>query len=290
MKFETNCIIGKTIDVDELLGPEGFDAVFIATGAGLPHFLGVPGEHLVGVYSANEFLTRINLLHAYEFPVYDEPICHCVGKAVAVVGGGNTAMDAVRTAVRLGARRALLMYRRCEAEMTARDEEVRHAREEGVELLTLTTPFEFLGNDSGQLRAAACWRMQLGNPDATGRRAVSPVAGSEFELPLDVAVIALGTGANPLVQSATPNLRTDQRGYICADPQTLRTSKPGVFAGGDVVTGGATVILAMAAGRRAAAEIDAFLRSLKPEKEWLSQYSAPAENPAPRNQETRQSP
>jgi glutamate synthase (NADPH/NADH) small chain len=261
VKFEVNVVIGKTISIDELLGEEGFHAVFIATGAGLPKFLGVPGEHLAGVYSANEFLTRVNLMHANEFPDYDEPVYDCRDRVVAVVGGGNTAMDAVRTALRLGARRAILMYRRTKAEMPAREEEIRHAEEEGVEFATLTAPIEFVGDESGRLRAARCQRMQLGVPDASGRHSPVTIEGSEFDLPLDVAIIALGTGANPLVQSTTPDLATDRRGYIVADERTLSTSKPGVFAGGDIVTGGATVILAMGAGRKAAAAIHEYLGS-----------------------------
>ena len=257
--FETNVVIGKTITVDELLGEEGFDAVFIATGAGLPKFLGIPGEHLAGVYSANEFLTRVNLMHADEFPDYDGPVYDCRDRAVAVVGGGNTALDAVRTALRLGASRTMLLYRRTRDEMPARLEEIRHALEEGVELIALTTPVEFLGDASGRLTGVRCLRMQLGEPDESGRRSPVPIAGSEFELAVDVAVVALGTGANPLVQSSTGDLRVDARGYIVADDETLATSKPGVFAGGDIVTGSATVILAMGAGRKAAAAIDQYL-------------------------------
>jgi glutamate synthase (NADPH/NADH) small chain len=259
VEFETDVVVGKTVTVDELLGDEGYDAVFIATGAGLPRFLGVPGEHLPGVYSANEFLTRVNLMKAYRFPEYDEPVYDCRGRAVAVVGGGNTALDSIRTALRLGAREATLIYRRSEAEMPARAEEIHHAREEGVRFLTLTNPVELLG-DGGRLRAVRCVRMELGEPDASGRRSPSAVPGSEFEMPLDVAIIAAGTGANPIVQSTTPGLATDRRGYIAADPETLATSKPGVFAGGDIVTGAATVILAMGAGRKAAKAIDEFLR------------------------------
>jgi glutamate synthase (NADPH/NADH) small chain len=259
--FETNVVIGKTITIDELLRQEGFNAVFIATGAGLPKFLGVPGEHLAGVYSANEFLTRVNLMHANEFPEYDEPVYDCRDRVVAVVGGGNTAMDAVRTALRLGARRALLLYRRTKAEMPAREEEIRHAEEEGVELIELTAPTEFVGDESGRLTAARCQRFHLDEPDESGRRSPVSIEGSDFELPLDVAIIALGTGANPLVQSTTPDLATDQRGYIVADEKTLSTSKPGVFAGGDIVTGGATVILAMGAGRKAATAIHEYLTS-----------------------------
>jgi glutamate synthase (NADPH/NADH) small chain len=259
VEFETDVVVGKTVTVDELLGEEGYDAVFIATGAGLPRFLGVPGEHLPGVYSANEFLTRVNLMKAYRFPEYDEPVYDCRGRAVAVVGGGNTALDSIRTALRLGAREATLLYRRSEAEMPARAEEIHHAREEGIRFLTLTNPVAFLG-DGGRLRAVRCVRMELGEPDDSGRRSPSAVSGSEFEIPLDVAIIAAGTGANPIVQASTPGLATDRRGYIAADPETLETSKAGVFAGGDIVTGAATVILAMGAGRKAAKSIDGFLR------------------------------
>jgi len=259
--FETDVVVGKTVTVDELLGEEGYDAVFIGTGAGLPQFLGVPGENLNGVYSANEFLTRVNLMRAYRFPEYDEPVYDCRGKDVAVVGGGNTALDGIRTARRLGARNAYLIYRRSDREMPARAEEVKHAREEGVQFLTLTNPVAFLeATEPGWLGAARCQRMALGEPDASGRRRPVPIEGSEFVLPLSLAIIAVGTSANPLVQSTTPDLRTRKQGYIEADPETLRTSKRGVFAGGDIVTGGATVILAMGAGRKAARAIDDFLR------------------------------
>jgi glutamate synthase (NADPH/NADH) small chain len=256
--FQTNVVVGKTVTIDELMSDERFDAVLIATGAGLPRFLGVPGEHVPGVYSANEFLTRVNLMRAGN-PEYDEPVFDCRGKDVAVVGGGNTAMDAVRTAARLGARAAYLVYRRSEAEMPARIEEVRHAKQEGIDFHCLTNPVEFLADETGRLVAARCIRMELGEPDASGRRSPSAIAGSEFDLPIAMAVIALGTGANPLVQSTTPDLQTNTRGYIAADPVSLRTSKRGVCAAGDIVTGGATVILAMAAGRTAAASIHAFL-------------------------------
>lgn len=259
VQFETNVVVGKTVTLDDLLGEEGYDAVFVATGAGLPRFLGIPGEHLCGVYSANEFLTRVNLMKAWRFPESDEPLYDCRGKSVAVIGGGNTALDSIRTALRLGAREALLIYRRSEAEMPARAEEIHHARDEGIRFLTLTNPVELLGDEKGRLRGARCVRMELGEPDESGRRQSSPVPGSEFDIPLDVAVIAVGTGANPLVQSATPDLRTDRRGYIEAHPETLRTSKRGVFAGGDIVTGSATVILAMGAGRKAARSIDRYL-------------------------------
>jgi glutamate synthase (NADPH/NADH) small chain len=256
--FQTNVVIGKTVTIDELMNEEGYSAVLIATGAGLPKFLDVPGEHLSGVYSANEFLTRVNLMHAYD-RAYDEPVFDCRGKDVAVVGGGNTAMDSVRTACRLGARTSYLIYRRSEKEMPARVEEARHARDEGVQFMCLTNPVAFLGNAQGRLNAVRCTKMELGEPDASGRRSASPVPASEFELPIQMAVIALGTSANPLVQSTTPDLQTNRKGYIAADPETLRTSKPGVFAAGDIVTGAATVILAMAAGRKAAKSIGEYL-------------------------------
>lgn len=259
VEFETNVVVGRTITIDELLQEEGYDAVFIGTGAGLPEFMNIAGEHLNGVYSANEFLTRINLMQAYRFPEYDEPMLDLHGKDVAVIGGGNTALDAIRSAVRLGARKAYVIYRRSEAEMPARAEEVQHARQEGVDFRMRTAPVEFLAEDKGWLTAARCVRMELGEPDVSGRRKPAPIQGSEFDLPLSVAVIAIGTSANPIVPSTTPNLETSQRGYIQACEETQRTTRKGVFAGGDIVTGGATVILAMGAGRRAARSIHEYL-------------------------------
>jgi len=259
VEFETNVVVGKTITIDELMEEEGYDAVFIGTGAGAPQFMGIPGEHLNGVYSANEFLTRINLMHAYEFPNYDEPMLDFRGKNVAVIGGGNTALDAIRSALRLGAGKAYVIYRRSEAEMPARKEEVKHAKEEGIEFHMLTNPIEFLSDGKGWLSAVRCMCMQLGEPDASGRRRPVPIEGSEFEIPLSVAVMAIGTSANPLIQSTTPGLATNKRNYIEADPETQRTSRKGVFAGGDIVTGSATVILAMGAGRRAAKSIHEYL-------------------------------
>jgi len=264
VEFETNVVVGKTVEIDELFEQEGYDAVFIATGAGLPVFLNIPGEHLNGVYSANEFLTRINLMHAYEFPRYDEPIVELKGKQVAVIGGGNTALDAIRSARRLGADKAYVLYRRSEAEMPARAEEVKHAKQEGIDFQVLTNPVEFLDDGNGWLRAARCVRMELGEPDASGRRRPIAVAGSEFEIPLSVVIIATGTSANPLIQSTTPGLKTNQRGYIEASSETQRTSRKGVFAGGDIVTGSATVILAMGSGRRAAKSIHEYLTT----REW----------------------
>ena len=259
VQFETNVVVGKTVTVDELLGEEGYDALFIATGAGLPQFLGVPGEHRNGVYSANEFLTRVNLMRAYRFPDYDQPLYDCRGKDVVVVGGGNTAMDSVRTALRLGARRATLVYRRSEEEMPARKEEVHHAKDEGVEFQMLTNPVEITGDERGWVTGVRCVRMELGEAGEDGRRRPVAIPGSEFVIDASLVIIAVGTSANPLIQSTTPDLKTTRKNYIEADPETLQTSKKGVFAGGDIVTGGATVILAMGAGRKAARAIDTYL-------------------------------
>ncbi len=261
VEFETNVVVGKSVTIDELMKNEHYDAVFVATGAGLPIFLGVPGEHFNGVYSANEFLTRVNLMRAYQHEVYDEPVYDCRDRDVIVVGGGNTAMDAVRTARRLGARTATLVYRRSEAEMPARAEEVKHARQEGIEFRLLTNPIEFVGDEKGWLTGARCVRMELSEPDESGRRRPVVIKGSEFVIPANVAIIGVGTTANPMIQSTTPDLATNKWNYIVADEKTMRTSKRGVFAGGDIVTGGATVILAMGAGRKAAASIHEYLTS-----------------------------
>jgi glutamate synthase (NADPH/NADH) small chain len=261
VEFETNVVVGKSVTIDELMHDEQFDAIFVATGAGLPVFLNVPGEHFNGVYSANEFLTRVNLMRAYQVEEYDQPVYDCRDRDVIVVGGGNTAMDAVRTARRLGARTATLVYRRSQAEMPARLEEVHHALEEGIEFRMLTNPIEFIGDEKGWLTGARCIRMELGEPDADGRRRPVPIAGSEYILPAHVVIIGVGTTANPLIQSTTPDLKTNKWNYIVADTETMRTSKRGVFAGGDIVTGGATVILAMGAGRKAALSIHNFLTS-----------------------------
>lgn len=259
VEFHVDVVIGKTITVDELQQEMGYDAVFIATGAGLPTFMNIPGEHLGGVYSANEFLTRVNLMKAYDPQHYDSPVYDCAHRQVAVIGAGNTAMDAVRSALRLGADKASIIYRRSEAEMPARNEEVHHAKDEGVQFLTLHNPVEFLGDERGFLTGVRLQKMELGEPDESGRRRPMPVPNSEFTMPIDVAVVAVGTGANPLVQSTTPDMQTNKRGYIVADPETLRTSKRGVFAGGDIVSGSATVILAMGAGRSAARSIHEYL-------------------------------
>ena len=255
VKFETDVIVGRTVTIDSLMDEEGFDAVFIGSGAGLPRFMGIEGENLNGVLSANEFLTRANLMRAYD-EEYDTPIY--VGKRVVVVGGGNVAMDAVRTAKRLGAE-ATIVYRRSEAELPARVEEVHHAKEEGIEFRMLTNPTRVIGDEKGWVTAINCLKMELGEPDASGRRSPVEVAGSDFEIACDVVIMALGTSPNPLIAATTENLETTRRGCIVADDAGC-TSRPGVFAGGDAVTGAATVILAMGAGRKAAAAIDEYLQ------------------------------
>jgi glutamate synthase (NADPH/NADH) small chain len=259
VKIETNAVIGKTYTIDELM-QNGFHAVYIANGAGLPKFMRIPGENLNGVYSANEYLTRSNLMKAYNFPKYDTPIAH--GKNVAVFGGGNVAMDSVRTALRLGADNAYLIYRRSEVEMPARNEEIEHAKEEGIQFHLLTNPTQIIGNDQGRVTAIECLRMELGEPDESGRRRPIPIEGSEFTLDVDTVVVAIGTGANPLISQTTPDLEINRWGYIVADEATGATSKPGVFAGGDIVRGAATVILAMGDGRQAAAAIHEYLTKL----------------------------
>ena len=258
-KLECDVVIGKTITIDELLGEEKFDACFIGTGAGLPYFMNIPGENLIGIYSANEYLTRSNLMKAYLFPVADTPLFR--GKHVAVVGGGNVAMDAARTALRMGAEKVYLVYRRSKKEMPARIEEIHHAEEEGVEFHLLTNPIRFLGNDEAWVTDIECQRMELGEPDASGRRRPVPVKGSEFRLSVDTVVMSIGNGANPLVPATTPGLDTNKWGNILADQETGKTSKKGVFAGGDIVIGAATVILAMGAGRKAAAAIHEYLKT-----------------------------
>jgi len=259
VEFRTNTVVGMTDTIEELF-EEGFHAVFIAVGAGLPHFMNVPGENLIGVYSANEFLTRVNLMRAYRFPEADTPVIHCKDKEVMVFGGGNTAMDAVRTAKRLGARNAYICYRRSDVEMPARKEEVHHAKDEGIHFVTLTAPVEFKGDQNGWLKSVCLQKMELTTPDESGRRKPAPVAGSEYDMPVDVAIIAVGNGSNPIIQKTTPDLDFNKRGNIVVDAETMKTSKPGVFAGGDIVTGGATVILAMSAGRKAAAAIHDYLQ------------------------------
>ena len=258
VEFRPNSVIGFTDTIDELLA-NGYDAVFIAVGAGLPYFLNIPGENFSGVYSSNEFLTRVNLMKAYKFPDFDTPVFNCKDKNVAVFGGGNTAMDAVRTSKRLGAKNAYIIYRRSDAEMPARKEEVHHAKDEGIEFLFLSNPLEFDGDKDGWLKSVKLQKMELGEPDASGRRRPVPIPGSEYEISIDMAVIAIGNGSNPIIQQTTPDMNYNKWGNIVADEETMKTSKRGVFAGGDIVTGGATVILAMGAGRKAAAAIGKFL-------------------------------
>ena len=256
--FRTNEVIGKTDTVDELL--REYDAVFIGVGAGLPYFLNIKGEDLNGVFSANEFLTRINLMRAYDFPNSDTPMYDLEGKDVAVFGGGNTAMDAVRTSLRMGAKRAMIIYRRTEKEMPARIEEIKHAKEEGVEFMFLHSPLEFIGDENGWLQAVKLQKMELGEPDASGRRRPVPIEGATETISIQAAVIAIGNGSNPIINETTPDLKVNKWGNIIVDEETMKTSKKGVFAGGDIVTGGATVILAMGAGRKAAKAINEYLK------------------------------
>ncbi len=264
VEIQTNMVIGKVYDLEDLK-KEGYQAVFVGTGAGLPVFLGVPGENLNGVYSANEFLTRINLMKAYDFPNCDTPIR--VGQHVAVIGGGNVAMDAARSAKRLGAREVSIIYRRSEAELPARDEEIEHAKEEGINFCLLHNPIRIIGNDEGWVTGIECLKMKLGEPDASGRRRPIAIPGSETVIDLETVIVAIGQSPNPLIKNTTPDLETQAWGGIVADDTTMATSKEGVFAGGDVVTGAATVILAMGAGKQAAEAIDAYLQGkpLSPE-------------------------
>lgn len=256
VEIKTNSLIGTLYTVPELM-EMGYEAVFIGIGAGGPMFMNIPGEALNGVYSANEFLTRSNLMKAYLFPAYDTPIKK--SKKVAVVGAGNVAMDSVRTAIRLGAEEVYLVYRRSEQEMPARIEEIERAKEEGAIFKLLTNPVRIIGDDKGWVTSMECIRMELGEPDDSGRRRPLPVKGSEFIIEVDSIIMALGTNANPLLPQATPGLALNKWGYITADEETCRTSIKGVYAGGDIVTGSATVILAMGAGRKAAKAIDAYL-------------------------------
>lgn len=255
VEIKTSTVIGKLFTIDELF-EQGYDAVFIGTGAGLPVFMGIPGENLNGVYSANEFLTRANLMKAYLFPEYDTPIKR--SKKVAVVGGGNVAMDSARTALRLGAESVYLVYRRSMEEMPARTEEVHHAEEEGIIFNVLTNPIQILGKD-GWVTGMECLKMELGEPDESGRRRPVPINGSEFVLDVDVVIMAIGTGSNPLLLSTVPDMELTKKGYIVANEETGETTKKGVFAGGDIVTGAATVILAMGAGKKAARAINDYL-------------------------------
>ena len=255
-KLEVNAVVGRTVSLDELF-EEGYDAIYLGVGAGLPRFMNIPGENLVGILSANEYLTRANLMKAYKFPEVDTPIP--LGKNVVVLGAGNVAMDSARTAMRLGAENVRIVYRRSRTEMPARGAEIHHAEEEGIEFFLLTNPTKYIGNDKGRLIGMECLKMELGEPDASGRRRPVAIEGSEFELDCDLCIVAVGSGANPLLTESTPDLKLNQWGYISADEETGKTYKPGVWAGGDIVTGAATVILAMGAGRKAADSIHDYL-------------------------------
>jgi glutamate synthase (NADPH) small chain len=260
VRIMTNAVIGRLFTLDELM--KEHDSCFIGSGAGLPKFMNIEGENLNGVYSANEFLTRVNLMRAYLFPEYDTPISR--GERVAVFGGGNVAMDAARTALRLGAAEVVLVYRRSLEELPARKEEVHHAEEEGIRFELCANPVRILGDDQGRVRAIKCVRMELCEPDASGRRTPKPMPGSEFEIPAHTAIVALGTDANPIIPQSAKNLRVDKRQYIIADEGTGQTSMEGIFAGGDIVTGSATVISAMGAGRKAARAMHDYLVRMPP--------------------------
>jgi glutamate synthase (NADPH/NADH) small chain len=265
VEIQVNMVVGKTFTLEDLRDA-GYEAFFIGTGAGLPYFLNIPGENLNGIYSANEFLTRSNLMKAYLFPRYDTPIK--VGRRVAVIGGGNVAMDAARTALRLGAEEVCLVYRRTKKEMPARIEEIERAEEEGVSCVILTTPVRFVGNENGWVTGMECIQMELGEPDESGRRRPVPIPGSEFIIPADTVVVAIGQGPNPLLLETIKGLALNRRGYIVADPETGATNLRGVFAGGDIVTGAATVISAMGAGKRAARAIDRFFQDPDSFPQW----------------------
>jgi glutamate synthase (NADPH/NADH) small chain len=256
VKLQCNAVVGRTVTLDELF-EEGFDAIYMGVGAGLPRFMNIPGENLVGILSANEYLTRANLMKAYEYPKVDTPIP--LGKNVVVLGAGNVAMDSARTAMRLGADKVRIVYRRSRAEMPARIDEIHHAEQEGIEFFLLTNPTQYLGNDKGRLTGMQCLKMELGEPDDSGRRRPVPMEGSEFELDCDLCIVAVGSGANPLLTNDTPDIQLNQWGYVIADPRTGKTTKKAVWAGGDIVTGAATVILAMGAGRQAADSIHEYL-------------------------------
>jgi glutamate synthase (NADPH/NADH) small chain len=256
VKVECNAVVGRTVTLDELF-EQGFDAIFVGVGAGLPRFMNIPGENLVGILSANEYLTRANLMKAYDFPNVDTPIP--LGKNVVVLGAGNVAMDSARTAMRLGADKVRIVYRRSRDEMPARLEEIHHAEQEGIEFFLLTNPTRYLGNEKGRLTGMECLKMELGEPDDSGRRRPVPVEGSEFQLECDLCIVAVGSGANPLLTSDTPDMKLNQWGYLVADPKTGKTTKKGVWAGGDIVTGAATVILAMGTGRQAADSMHDYL-------------------------------
>ena len=256
VKVECNAVVGRTVSLDELFA-EGYQAIYVGVGAGLPKFMNLPGENLVGILSANEYLTRANLMKAYQYPDVDTPIPH--GKNVVVLGAGNVAMDSARTAMRLGAETVKIVYRRSREEMPARAAEIHHAEEEGIQMCLLTNPTRYLGNDKGRLTGMECLRMELGEPDSSGRRRPIPIKGSEYQIDCDLCIVAVGSGANPLLTSETADMQLNKWGYIITDPQTGKTTKKGVWAGGDIVTGAATVILAMGAGRQAADSIHNYL-------------------------------
>ena len=256
VKINCNAVVGRTVSIDELF-EEGFDAVYVGVGAGLPRFMNLPGENLIGILSANEYLTRANLMKAYKFPEVDTPIP--IGKNVVVLGAGNVAMDAARTAMRLGAEKVKIVYRRSREEMPARKAEIHHAEEEGIEMFLLTNPTSYIGNEKGRLTGMECLKMELGEPDDSGRRRPVPIKGSEFEMECDLCIVAVGSGANPLLTSETTDMRLNKWGYVITDEKTGKTTKKGVWAGGDIVTGAATVILAMGAGRQAANSMHDYL-------------------------------
>ncbi|MCP4631981.1 MAG: NADPH-dependent glutamate synthase [candidate division Zixibacteria bacterium] len=260
VEVKTSHIVGRLDTVDELF-EEGYDAIFIGTGAGLPNFMRIKGENLKGIYSANEYLTRSNLMKAYDFPNSDTPIVK--GKNVAVLGGGNTAMDSVRTALRLGAENAYIVYRRSQAEMPARAAEIHHAEEEGIQFMLLVNPIRYIGNDDGWVEKMECIRMDLGEPDESGRCRPVPIEGSNFEIEVDTVVIAIGNSSNPLIIQTTEGIDTNKWGNITVNPETMETSRPGIYAGGDIVTGGATVILAAGAGKAAARAIHEYVMNKK---------------------------
>jgi len=263
VELKTNFVVGMTATLEDLKN-DGYDTFFVGTGAGLPNFMRIPGESLIGVYSANEYLTRVNLMRAYEFPEYDTPVF--LGKRAAVIGGGNVAMDSVRIAKRLGAELAVNVYRRSRVEMPARVEEVKHAEEEGIEFHFLTTPIRYIGDEEGRVKAMECLRMELGEPDASGRRRPVPIEGSEFIMEVDLVVVAIGNSPNPLIPQTTPQLKVGKWGNVEVDWDTMATSMEGIYAGGDIIRGGATVILAMGDARIAAFEMDKYLNKRKKKK------------------------
>ncbi len=281
VKVETNAIIGRLYTIPQLMEEKGYKAVFIAVGAGFPNFMGIPGEGLNGIFSANEYLTRINLMRGYENAAGSADTPVGMGQIVAVIGAGNTAMDSCRVSIRMGAKNVYCVYRRSRKESPARVEEVEHAEQEGVQFHFLTAPVEIIGDERGWVKAMKCIRMELGEPDSSGRRRPIPVAGSEFLFEVDTVVYAIGTSANPIIAQTTPGLKLNKRGYIEVDPETQMTSIPGVFAGGDIVTGGATVILAMGAGRKAARAMLKYMGVEPPPRPPRREVGKPARKKGP---------